>query len=104
MLLSRKPKQLHWTSHAKFKMNYYRLSEQKVRSVMHSPKRIEKGIADETIAFLKQEGSAKNPHEIWVMVADEGAKRRVISAWRYPGITKPGEGLPAEILREIQEI
>jgi len=29
---------------------------------------------------------------------------RVISAWRYPGKTEPGEGLPEEILDEIAEV
>jgi hypothetical protein len=28
----------------------------------------------------------------------------IISAWRYPGKTKPGEGLPDEILDEIAEV
>lgn len=104
MPLIKKPKVIHWTTHARAKMFFYRLSEQKVRSVMHSPKRVEKGIAPETIAFLKSSGSAKNPHEIWVMVADEKDVRKVVSAWRYPGVTKPGESLPKEILREIEEV
>jgi hypothetical protein len=28
----------------------------------------------------------------------------IISAWRYPGQTKPGEALPQEIWDEIAEI
>lgn len=27
--------------------------------------------------------------EIWVMYQDVGNKRKIISAWRYPGRTKP---------------
>jgi hypothetical protein len=40
--------------------------------------------------------------EIWVMIVETPSERRVISAWRYPGKTKPGEPLPAEILDEIE--
>jgi len=83
-------------------MRHYGLSEQKIKSVLNSPKRVEKGIADGTIAFLLSAGSVKHPHEIWVMVADDKDKRRVISAWRYPGVTKPGEPLPDQIVREME--
>jgi hypothetical protein len=38
------------------------------------------------------------------MIVETKAKRRVISAWRYPGITKPNQPLPQEILNEIEEI
>lgn len=85
-------------------MRHYGLSEQKVRSVIHSSKRIEKGIAPETVAYLKASGSVKHPHEIWVMVVETKKERRVISAWRYPGVTKPGEALPQEIMREMEEL
>lgn len=55
-----------------------------------------------TLAMMQKAGSEKHPHELWVMTLDEENERRVISAWRYPGETKPGEPLPAEILREMQ--
>ena len=97
-----KPKTLLWTTHSRYKMRHYGLSEQKIKSVLNSPKRVEKGIADGTIAFLLSAGSVKHPHEIWVMVADDKDKRRVISAWRYPGVTKPGEPLPDQIVREME--
>ena len=103
----------HWTNHAHYKMRFYRLSEQIVSSVILRPKRIEDGIAPDTIAYMKQAGSKKKPHEIWVMCAAKphtsGVKGqmsnvpRIISAWRYPGITKPGKPLPKEILVEIEE-
>ena len=103
----------HWTNHARYKMRFYRLSEQMVRGVIARSKRIEEGIASETVAYMKQAGSKARPHEIWVMVSAKprvsGVKGqvsgvpRVISAWRYPGITKPGKPLPQEIVREIEE-
>ncbi len=111
-------------------MRFYRLSESRVKHVLHAPKRIEEGIASKTVAMMepvsivrshitetvpseaKQSRGASSQsrssyketwkQEIWVMVQDKGSVRKVISAWRYPGMTKPGTALPAEILREIQ--
>lgn len=103
-MLIQGPKIYKWTHHAHAKMRQYGLSEQKVRSVIHSPKRVEVGIAPDTVAFLKSAGSVKHPHEIWVMVVEAKKERRVISAWRYPGVTKPGEPLPKGILQEVEEI
>ena len=95
---------LYWTRHAKNKMRYYALSQQRVRRVLKSPSRIEEGIAEGTIALMQRTGSKKRPHEIWIMAKDEKLRRKIISAWRYPGVTKPGEPLPEEILREFREI
>jgi hypothetical protein len=92
----------YWTYHALGKMRFYRLSESRVRRVIHSPKRIEEGIAPKTIAVMQSAGSKGHPYEIWVMIQEEKNRRKVISAWRYPGITKPGQPLPEEILREIR--
>jgi len=119
-IYSGKQKPLRWTSHAKAKMNFYRLSEQRVRRVLISPKRIETGIAPETIAMMQpvavkwamdngERESGENgkrrefwTQEIWVMVEEDKKERKIISAWRYPGMTKPGESLPDEILSEIR--
>lgn len=125
--ISKKPAEIQFTSHARAKMRFYNLSEARVRRVLHSPKRIEEGIAPGTIAMLQGAGSAKHPYEIWTMVAKtqtnadytqtdaEGSPRgsalsqrksavtRVISAWRYPGMTKPGQPLPEVILQEFRE-
>ena len=96
--------ELFWTKHAHDKMRYYRLPESRVRRVIKSYERIEEGIAENTIALMQRTGSGKNEHEIWVMVADKGRQRKVISAWRYPGKTEAGEPLPEEILKEFREI
>ena len=101
MPLLRKPVQLQWTLHARAKMNHYRLSPARVRHVLHSPKRVEEGVAPKTIAMMqpvsmkliaaKTGGPQKESwsQEIWVMVQDVADARKVISAWRYPGVTKP---------------
>ena len=97
----KKPIQLQWTLHARAKMNHYRLSPARVRHVLHSPKRVEEGVAPKTVAMMqpvsmklitaKTGGAQKESwtQEIWVMVQDVADARKVISAWRYPGVTKP---------------
>ncbi|EKD23998.1 MAG: hypothetical protein ACD_81C00131G0001 [uncultured bacterium] len=110
MFAIKKIKPLKWTSHAKMKMQYYRLSEGRVRRVLHTPRRIEEGIAENTIALMQPvsmtntgKGTEDWNQEIWVMIVETPSERRVISAWRYPGKTKIGEPLPAEILSELNE-
>ncbi len=107
MAFLKKPIQLQWTLHARAKMNHYRLSPARVRHVLHSPKRVEEGVAPKTVAMMqpvsiKTAGGRPGAHlahagakpeswtqEIWVMVQDVAGARKVISAWRYPGVTKP---------------
>lgn len=108
MIGIKKIKPLKWTSHAKMKMQYYRLSEGRVRRVLHSPMRIEEGIAEDTIAMMQPVSLTKSikgqedwNQEIWVMIVEAPSERRVISAWRYPGKTKVGDPLPQEIINEL---
>jgi hypothetical protein len=95
MAMIKKPVELRWTLHARTKMNHYRLSPSRVRHVLHSPKRIEEGVAPKTVAMMqpvsmKIVGKKESwTQEIWVMIEDAGDSRKVISAWRYPGVTKP---------------
>ena len=86
-----KIKTLAWTHHARAKMRFYKLSEQRVRRVLHSPKRVEEGVAPKTIAVMQPSSISKASwsYEIWVMVQDKAQERLVISAWRYPGMSKP---------------
>ncbi|MEK7482163.1 MAG: hypothetical protein AAB607_02345 [Patescibacteria group bacterium] len=100
---------IHWTNHAKAKMRFYKLSEQRVRRVLNSPKRTEEGIAPNTVAMMQPASYKSNKsnkiywtQEIWIMVQKKGQKLRIISAWRYPGMTKPGDPLPDEILKELK--
>lgn len=86
-----------WTKHAIEKMIQYQLSESRVRRVLHTPHRIEEGIAPETIAAMQSVGTKKHPKEIWVMFQKVKIKKpknklskdkiRIISVWRYPGTT-----------------
>jgi hypothetical protein len=95
-------KELLWTRHSRFKLREHALSETRVRRVINSPDRVERGIAEGTIAMMRREKATKKEFEVWVMVADRDSARRVVSAWRYPGTTKPGEPLPKEILMEME--
>lgn len=85
-------------------MRQYKLSESRVKRVLNYPERIEEGIADETVALMQSAGTAKHPYEIWVMAQDAAKRRKVISVWRYPGKTRPGDPLPEMILKEFREL
>lgn len=58
----KKPKnteKYHWTQHVQEKMHYYGLSEQKVLGVIRSPKRIETGIVENTVAVMIPVGNIR---------------------------------------------
>jgi hypothetical protein len=104
----KKPKALHWTAHARAKMRQYRFSEARVKRVLHSPLRVEEGIAPDTIAMMQPVSTTGYgdkrtwKQEMWVMIAETPKTRRVVSAWRYPGQTKLGTPLPPEVLRQLK--
>jgi hypothetical protein len=125
-------RKLVWTEHSQIKMRQYGLSKQKLLGILYKPERKEKGIAPGTTAVmrtnptslsarLKLRGASKTdpkwrpkraPGEIWLMYKDVKMAmvpiRRIISAWRYPGISKPGEAIPIpdeirqELLNEVE--
>lgn len=115
-----------WTNHVVFKMRQYSLSEQKIKSVIRNPFRREEGIVKNTIAVMQPVGSQalikekKWKQEIWVMykttkkdkkTINKGennslilnAQRKIISAWRYPGVSPKQNPIPEDIIREIEE-
>lgn len=105
-------------------MREYHLSRQRVIRIIRSPKRREVGIIENTIAVM-QPASTKRigtkeiwTQELWVMYkvnADSKlskskleqvlnqAELKIISAWRYPGVSPKRDPIPSDILREIQE-
>ena len=102
-----------WTKHSEAKMAFYHLSKQRVRRVLNSPKRVEEGIAPNTIAMMQAAGSKKHPYEIWIMLQKSKAKEKtsfglvqdinktkIISAWKYPGQTKPRSEIALDFLRQ----
>ena len=95
-----------WTNHVGRKMMYYGLSADRIKRVMRSPKRSEKGVAENTIAVMQSSTNIKKPTEVWVMYANRGKKKIVITAWRYPGVSPIREAIPipADILEELKSI
>lgn len=122
-----------WTAHSKMKMRFYGLSEQRIRSVVRRPERVQEGVAEKTVAVMQPQSKRRDKEtgektwsaEIWVMyqifqgtqkkvdidvpeklkgIFAPQKKVRVISAWRYPGKTNPEEELPDAILDEIAEV
>ncbi|MDP4001506.1 MAG: hypothetical protein Q8P69_00455 [bacterium] len=114
----------HWTNHVAQKMIYYGLSADRVKRVIRSPHRSEKGVAPDTIAVMcpgkalrqAQGKPAVWKEEIWVMYALRQAqdkpnnlmprKKVIITAWRYPGVSKIREAIPipSDILEELKSI
>lgn len=94
-----------WTQHVVRKMMYYGISEGLVRRVMRSPTRKEEGVAPETIAVMQPTGNGKKK-EVWVMYQETGKKRKVITAWRYPGRSPIRKAIPIpdDILEELTSV
>ncbi len=124
-MLGKEPKntsRYFWTEHAKFKMRFYGLSEQKVLGVISSPKRKEEGIVEKTIAVMKPvlpkviDGKEVWKQEVWVMYQKKCKNKKskckileknslkIISAWRYPGVSPQKNPIPEEILWELSRI
>ena len=100
---------LSWTMHVVQKMMYYGISEGLVRRVIHTPARVEEGVAPETIAVMQPTGG-KHKKEVWVMYQPLKIKTkigrpklRVITAWRYPGVSpvRAAIPIPHDILCEL---
>lgn len=116
-----------WTNHVKGKMLYYGISASLIKRTVRFPKRKEEGVAPRTIAVMVPYGSPtpgkKLPYrgEVWVMYQELGRrpssnssqltinispKLRIISAWRYPGMSPIGKKIPIpdEIRQELEEL
>lgn len=100
-------KKIYWTEHSKIKMRQYGLSKTTLLKIIYKPQRKERGIARGTTAVMQtrkvyislksivaRRTSAPPPGEIWLMYKDARDLRKIISAWRYPGTSKPGESIP----------
>lgn len=105
--------QYSWTQHVKDKMIQYRLSPQKIKTILKNPSRKEEGIAPKTVAVMKRNDTPKRKEEQWVMYQEQvkseklkAKKLRVISAWRYPGVSPKGKEIyiPEDILTELEKM
>lgn len=116
--IRRVSRSIEWTSHSLGKLRFYGLSKSRVLRVVAHPARVEEGVAENTIAFMQPVTTTSSAplttskksfsklrsknYELWVMAQDTTATRKIISAWRYPGTTKPGEPLPNSVLQGIR--
>lgn len=111
-----------FTLHSEYKMREYHLSRQRVIRIIRAPHRTETGIVENTVAVM-QPASTKRvggketwSQELWVMykVMGQGkmtkskleralnqSELKIISAWRYPGVSPERDPIPSEILQEI---
>jgi len=97
-------KKYEWTHHAIAKMGHYRLVPSLVKRIIRFPHRTEEGIAPGTTAVM-QKARTKRAQEFWVMYRTIGSQKlRIISAWRYPGVSPLGKEIPIpeEIRRELE--
>lgn len=112
-------KKYSWTRHVVGKMQYYRLAESTVKRIIKFPKRVEKGIAEGTIACMIPRGFKKKAkpriakrggsgarEELWVMYQQKGQRKHIITAWRYPGVSPVRDVIPIpdDILEEIKNL
>lgn len=105
--------EIFWTKHSKEKMGQYNLSEKRILKVLRKPERKEEGIVPGTIAAMQTVGTKKHPSEIWLMYQIKKLKIKnkkskiikIISAWRYPGISPKGQPppIPKDTLWEIEK-
>lgn len=103
---SRLTQRVLWTHHVKDKMRFYHLSENRLKRVLRNPKRVEEGVAENTVAIMQSAGSSRHPTEVWLMYQRKAGKIKVISAWRYPGVSPVREPppIPEEVWRDLREI
>ena len=111
-----------WTQHAVIKMKQYGLTAQRILRVVKNPQRTEEGIVKNTIAvmqpssFSTKDGKRVWNREIWAMYQIKGKSKkeegkifgrqriRLISAWRYPGVSPKRDPIPDDILRELDSM
>ncbi|BCX15333.1 MAG: hypothetical protein KatS3mg097_225 [Candidatus Parcubacteria bacterium] len=94
-----------WTKHAEKKLRFYQLSKQRIIRIIKKPYRIEEGIAPKTIAMMQPVNPKNNKwkQEIWTMIQKTKSTTKIISAWRYPGISPNNNPIPADIIFELQK-
>jgi hypothetical protein len=112
----------YFTLHSEYKMREYHLSRQRVIRIIRSPQRIETGIVENTVAVMQPASTRRTggeetwTQELWVMYKIHPKIKnpngnggdilnqpelKIISAWRYPGVSPERDPIPSEILREI---
>lgn len=108
-----------WTMHSRFKMKYYGIADSRVKRIIRFPTRYEEGIVPNTVAVMQPAGTKKYS-EIWAMYklvsGDQQAssksklqmtkrqRLKIITVWRYPGVSPKRDPIPKEVLEEIKSL
>lgn len=100
----RETKDFFWTQHAVAKALFYGLTPSRVKKIFRAPDRVEEGVVPKTVAMMQKVGKGKRQTEIWVMwQKGKGGQKKIITAWRYPGISPVRKvPIPQEILEELK--
>ncbi len=98
------------------KMMQYGISESRIKRIIRFPKRTEEGVATETVAVMQPAGT-KRYQEIWVMyklasgratndkkLETNNKRIRVITAWRYPGVSPERDPVPKDVIEEVRKL
>lgn len=97
-----------WTGHALGKMRYYGLTASRILRAINRPARVEEGIAENTVAVMRPASVNKKKQswssEIWAMYQLTKGQYKIISAWRYPGVSPKRNSIPAEIMEEVRAL
>lgn len=118
-----------WTDHAAHKMLQYGLSADRLKRVIRFPARTEESVVEGTIACMQPasvktvKGKKTWSQEIWVMYKVEkkppktekkseldnyfkmfrpAGRLKIITAWRYPGVSPKRDPVPQEIIDEAR--
>lgn len=95
----------YWTKHSIEKMKFYGLSPQRVLRILKNPDRCQEAVALGCIACMQSIGN-KRKTEIWMMYQKISNKKKIITAWRYPGISPIQDKIPIpeDILEQINNL
>jgi hypothetical protein len=100
-------------------MRFYGLSPQKVLGIISKPKRKEEGIVKNTTAVMQPispkiiNNKIVWKQEVWAMYQKNLKSKipnlktgqvKIISAWRYPGVSPKKNPIPENILEEIENL
>jgi len=100
-----------WTSHALAKMRHYKMSASVVKRIVRHPDRVEESVVEDCIAAMKLTQSKQYP-EAWVIYkpvkdstkSNSKGKLKILTSWKYPGISKERNAIPENVLKEIRGI
>ena len=117
-------KTISWTKHCIQKMKFYGLSPQRVLRILRNPNRCQEAVAPGCVACMQTVGN-KRKTEIWMMyqekiqnstprprdeirnkILNTDNHKKIITAWRYPGISpvKDEIPIPKDIMEEISNL